>query len=64
MIAAIFLIIPGFFTDTIGVLLLIPFSRNIILKIFGSDIHSSRKQTRNEPNTIEVQAEEIDERDK
>ena len=64
MIAAIFLIIPGFFTDTIGVLLLIPFSRNIILKIFGSDIHSSRTQTRNEPNTIEVQAEEIDERDK
>ena len=36
MIAAIFLIIPGFFTDTIGVLLLIPFSRNIILKIFVS----------------------------
>ena len=48
IIAAIFLIIPGFFTDTIGVLLLIPFSRNIILKIFGSDIHSSRKQTGNE----------------
>ena len=64
MIAAIFLIIPGFCTDTIGVLLLIPFSRNIILKIFGSDIHSSRKQTSNEPNTIEIQAEEIDERDK
>ena len=64
MIAAIFLIIPGFFTDTIGVLLLIPFSRNIILKIFGSDIHSSRKQTRDEPDTIEVHAEEIDERDK
>ena len=64
IIAAIFLIIPGFFTDTIGVLLLIPFSRNIILKIFGSDIHSSRKQTSNEPNTIEIQAEEIDERDK
>ena len=64
MIAAIFLIIPGFFTDSVGVLLLIPFSRNIILKIFGSDIHSSRKQTSNEPNTIEVQAEEIDERDK
>ena len=64
MIAAIFLIIPGFFTDTIGVLLLIPKSTTIIIKIFGSDIHSSRKQTRNEPNTIEVQAEEIDERDK
>ena len=64
MIAAIFLIIPGFFTDSVGVLLLIPFSRNLILKIFGSDIHSSRKQTSNEPNTIEIQAEEIDEQDK
>ena len=28
IIAALFLIIPGFFTDTIGVLLLIPFTRN------------------------------------
>ena len=64
MIAAVLLIIPGFFTDLIGALLLIPFSRNIILKIFGSDIHSSRKQTSNEPNTIEIQAEEIDEQDK
>ena len=64
MIAAILLIIPGFFTDLIGALLLIPFSRNIILKIFGSDIHSPRKQTRDDSNTIEIQAEEIDERDK
>ena len=64
IIAAILLIIPGFFTDTIGVLLLIPFSRNIILKFFGNDIHSSKKQTRDDANTIEIQAEEIDERDK
>ena len=64
IIAAILLIIPGFFTDLIGALLLIPFSRNIILKIFGSDIHSPRKQTRDDSNTIEIQAEEIDERDK
>ena len=32
-LAAILLIIPGFFTDTIGFLLLIPFSRNILFKI-------------------------------
>ena len=32
-IAALFLIIPGFFTDTIGFLLLIPFTRKLI-KIF------------------------------
>ena len=64
MIAAILLIIPGFFTDTIGVLLLIPFSRNIILKIFGSDTNIHKKQDQNNTNTIEIQAEEIDERDK
>ena len=32
-IAALLLIVPGFFTDTIGFLLLIPFTRNIIFKI-------------------------------
>ena len=31
--AAILLIIPGFFTDFIGFILLIPFTRNIFLKI-------------------------------
>ena len=30
-VAALFLIIPGFFTDTIGFLLLIPFTRKIVL---------------------------------
>ena len=30
-IAALFLIIPGFFTDTIGFLLLIPFTRKILI---------------------------------
>lgn len=64
IIAAILLIIPGFFTDTIGVLLLIPFSRNIILKIFESDTNIQKKQDQDNTNTIEIQAEEIDERDK
>ena len=64
MIAAVLLIIPGFFTDLIGALLLVPFSRNIILKIFGSDTRSSKKHTNGDPNTIEIQAEEIDEQDK
>ena len=64
MIAAVLLIIPGFFTDLIGALLLIPFSRNIILKIFEGDTRGSNKHTEGDPNTIEVQAEEIDEQDK
>ncbi len=33
-IAALFLIIPGFFTDTIGFLLLIPFTRKILIGFF------------------------------
>jgi len=33
-IAAFFLILPGFFTDTFGFLLLIPFTRNILLSLF------------------------------
>ena len=32
-IAALLLIIPGFFTDTIGFLLLIPFTRKIFIKV-------------------------------
>ena len=32
-VAALLLIIPGFFTDFIGFLFLIPFTRNIIFKI-------------------------------
>ena len=33
-IAALLLIIPGFFTDTIGFLLLIPFTRKILIGFF------------------------------
>jgi len=33
-IAALFLIIPGFFTDAIGFLLLIPFIRKFLINIF------------------------------
>jgi|TARA_B100001741_G_scaffold279095_1_gene251500 Protein affecting phage T7 exclusion by the F plasmid len=33
-VAAILLIIPGFITDTVGFLLLIPFTRKLIIKTF------------------------------
>ena len=53
-IAAIFLIIPGFFTDVIGFLLLIPFTRKLLLNsimkknknlklFFGIYVHSPIK---------------------
>ena len=33
-IAALFLIIPGFFTDTLGFIILIPFTRKIFVNFF------------------------------
>lgn len=33
-VAAFFLILPGFFTDTLGFLLLIPLTRKLIIKLF------------------------------
>ena len=63
IIAALFLIIPGFVTDAIGVLLLIPFTRNIILKIFVNE-ENLKKSNNHDVNTIEIEAEEINERDK
>ena len=50
-IAALFLILPGFFTDTFGFLLLIPFTRNILLSL----IISKNKKSNDEDNTIEAE---------
>ena len=36
-LAAIFLIVPGFFTDLIGFFLLIPFTRNLLFKFAFKD---------------------------
>ena len=47
-IAALLLIIPGFVTDTIGFLLLIPFTRKIIIKLF-----IGKKKIQEEKNTID-----------
>ncbi len=55
-IAALFLIIPGFFTDIIGFLLLIPLTRKLLL----SPIMSKAKNKEKDDKTIE--AEIIDEK--
>ena len=55
-IAAMLLIIPGFFTDTLGFLLLIPITRRLLLYPI---INKNRNQTK-EDKTIE--AEIIDEK--
>ncbi len=44
-IAALLLIIPGFFTDTIGFLLLIPFTRKFIISFF---VRKNKIQTEKE----------------
>ena len=51
--AAILLIIPGFFTDIIGFILLIPLSRNILFKLF-------LKNKKDETNIIKTKNRTID----
>ena len=48
--AALLLIIPGFFTDLIGFLILIPFTRNILFKIL------LKRKTKINKNTAEESA--------
>ena len=43
-VAALLLIIPGFFTDTIGFLLLVPFTRKIIINSFIKKNTTSKNQ--------------------
>ena len=50
-IAAMLLIIPGFFTDIIGFLILIPYTRNLLISFF---IKKNKIKTRdNEDNTLD-----------
>ena len=59
-ISALFLIIPGFFTDTLGFLLLIPFTRKILISFF-----IKKKTTSNNQEDINIlDGEIIEEKDK
>ena len=51
-IAAVFLIIPGFITDALGFLLLIPFSRKILFKFFFRK-RSQINKVKNQDKTID-----------
>ena len=59
--AALLLIIPGFATDIIGILLIIPFTRRIILRKF---IKARKTKKADENNFIEGDYEDIDDNDK
>ena len=50
-IAALLLIFPGFFTDLVGFILLIPFTRKIIFKIVLKN--KNKKDLNNKNNTID-----------
>ena len=49
-IAALLLIVPGFFTDAIGFLLLIPFTRKLLINSF---IKKSTKKNKEETNILD-----------
>ena len=59
VIAAICLIIPGFITDILGALLLIPITRKIFLRFFVKK--NSNNQNKNS-KIIDINPEDIDER--
>ena len=43
-LAALFLIIPGFFTDTLGFLFLVPITRKVLIKFFIKRNNSTTKK--------------------
>ena len=60
--AALLLIIPGFATDVIGFMLIIPFTRNLILGKFTSKFNYKNKN-KNKKDFIEGEFEDIEEDD-
>ena len=57
-IAALLLMLPGFFTDTVGFLLLIPFTRKVI---FNLTLKKNKNNFGNKKNTID--GEIVDKKD-
>ena len=59
-LAAVFLIIPGFITDTIGFFLLLPFTRKIIIGFLFKKKYVKQKKDENEVIDAEIIEEEKD----
>jgi len=53
-IAALLLIVPGFFTDLIGFLLLIPFTRKIIFSIAFKNRHKTNVNNKEDIIDVEI----------
>tara|TARA_Y100001954_G_C15491826_1_gene445495 strand:+ start:31 stop:453 length:423 start_codon:yes stop_codon:yes gene_type:complete len=61
-VAALLLIVPGFFTDSIGFLLLIPVTRNFILKsVFKNNASNNKVQKKNDTIDGEIVNKDKDE---
>tara|TARA_B100000401_G_scaffold34292_1_gene20497 strand:- start:614 stop:1042 length:429 start_codon:yes stop_codon:yes gene_type:complete len=61
--AAILLILPGFATDAIGILLVFPFTRKIILRKYSTKYSTKNKGSPNEKGYIEGEYEDIEDKD-
>ena len=59
-LAAILLILPGFATDSLGIVLIIPFTRKIIIRFFQKKV--KKKNNLNNKNFIEGEYEDIEDK--
>ena len=60
--AALLLILPGFATDIIGILLVFPVTRKIILSKYSKKYKSKKKSNDREKNYIEGEYEDIEDK--
>ena len=61
--AALLLILPGFATDIIGILLVFPVTRKIILSKYSKKNNLKKKKNMKEKNYIEGEYEDIEDKD-
>ena len=61
--AALLLILPGFATDIIGILLVFPLTRKIILSKYSKKYSSNKRNNQKNKNYIEGEFEDIDDKD-
>ena len=62
-VAALLLILPGFATDIIGILLVFPVTRKIILKKYSRKYSTKHKGENRKKNYIEGEFEDIEDKD-
>ena len=61
--AALLLILPGFATDIVGILLVFPLTRKIILSKYSKKYSSNKRNNQKNKNYIEGEFEDIEDKD-